>query len=267
MAAATVLAFALPGKASLADDEAACQASYVAGQRRYKLEHDLLGGREQLLVCAKTCPDELRESCGRWLTEIAAEVPSIVVKALDAAGRDAAGVAIAVDGSPIAGYVDGSPIELNPGPHRLRVSRAGRPPVEQPVVLRTGEKLRVVDVWTEPPDKRVHGRRPVPAAAFVLAGISAAALASFGVFSIWTTVEYDQTSGCIHHCSPATRDPAFTAKTVAADASVGVGAAAFVAAGLVYLFRPPASAGITRGSLVAPWAAPGAMGVVYDARF
>jgi hypothetical protein len=225
-----------------ADDEAACRQSYIAGQRRYKLEHDLLGGREQLLVCARTCPDALRASCGRWLQEIEGELPSIVVTPKDRTGRDVLDATIAVDGAPLVGHTEGTPIDLNPGEHRVEVDRKGFLPAQETVVVAAGEKLRVVEVWTEPraiePVVAEVRRRPVPLASAVLAGAGVLFLASFGVFAAWTTVEYDQTGSCAPACPASSRDPSFTAKTVIADTSLAAGGAALIAAGIFYLVRP-----------------------------
>ena len=188
MAAALGAALGTLAVAAHAEDMAACQDSYVAGQRHYKLEHDFLGAREQLLLCAKTCPDELRASCGQWLTEIGRELPSIVVKAKDGGGHDVLDAVIEVDGKAASGALDGTPIDLNPGEHTIRVLRPRRPAAQETVVLHPGERLRVVEVWTEPREAiSVPMHRPIPLGAFILAGVSAASLASFGVFAAWTT--------------------------------------------------------------------------------
>jgi len=247
---------------------ATCQDSYVAGQRHYKLEHDFLGAREQLLLCAKTCPDELRASCGQWLTEIGRELPSIVLKVKDGGGHDVLDATIEVDGKAASGAIDGTPIDLNPGEHIIRVLRPRRPAAQETVILHPGERLRVVEVWTEPREAvSVPMRRPIPLGAFILAGVSAASLASFGVFAAWTTVEFDRTSACTPSCPPSGRDASFTTKTVFADASLGVAAASLVAAGVVYLVRPAVPVGTPRTGFVAPWATTRAGGVAWKAAF
>jgi hypothetical protein len=256
--------------AARAEDDATCQAAYVAGQRRYKLEHDLIGGREQLLVCAKSCPDELRVSCGRWLQDIEAEVPSIVIKAKDAHGQDVLEVAVAIDGTAVAGFVGGSPIELNPGEHKVRVQRTGRAPVEQSVLVHAGEKLRAVDIWTEPrvrDEDVTRTRRPVALGTFVLAGVSAAALVSFGVFAIWTTTEYNATSSCRPNCAASGRDTWFSTKTAIADASLGLAAAALATAGVLYFVRPTITERVQKTSVLLPWAAPHGGGIALATSF
>ncbi|HEY1955494.1 MAG TPA: hypothetical protein VGH28_07775 [Polyangiaceae bacterium] len=248
-----------------AEDDAACQRAYVAGQRLYKLDHDFLGARAELLVCAKTCPDELRDSCGRWLEEIARDVPSIVVRALDKRGHDVPDARVDVDGRAIAVYVEGQPIELNAGRHELTVHR-GAAATRETIVLAAGEKLRVVDVWTEPREATTFVvRRPVPAASWALLAIGAVGLASFGVFATWTTAEFSDTSACTPNCSPASKDASFDTKTAIADVSLGVGLAALVAAGIVYLARPTLR--VERRVTAAPWVLPGGAGFALGGAF
>jgi hypothetical protein len=262
-----LIALLLRPAGARAEDDTACQAAYVAGQRRYKLDHDLLGGRAELLTCAKACPDELRASCGVWLREIETELPSIVVRAKDSAGHDVLDGSLEIDGKAVPGYLDGTPIELNPGEHTLRVLRPNHPATGESVLLHAGEKLRVVDVWTEPQTTRVAvTRRPIPLASIVFAGVGAAALASFGAFAIWTTVEYDATSSC-HPCNPSTRDPSFTAKTVIADVSLGVAGASLIAATAFFLARPTVTEQAPKTGIVTPWATRGGGGVAWSASF
>jgi len=241
----------LAARAARAEDDAACQEAYVAGQRHYKLDHDLVTARGELLTCAKTCPDELRASCGRWLEDLAREIPSIVVRARDAQGRDVAAT-VDLDHRAIEGYVDGQPIELNAGPHELTIHRAGRPDVAEAIVVTAGQKLRVIDVWTEPRAMPAFVvRRPVPTATWVLLATSGVALASFGVFATWTTIEFSKTSACSPTCAPSAKDDGFDAKAAVADVSLGVAATAFLAAGVFYLTRPTIR--VEQRVSAAPW--------------
>lgn len=267
-AAAIAFAAVFTANHARAEDDAACKASYVEGQRRYKLAHDFIGGRAELLVCAKTCPDELRESCGRWLQEIDREVPSIVVKAKDGRGHDVVDVSLALDGAPIAGYVEGTPIDLNPGPHTLRVARAGHLAKDESFVVNAGEKLRVVEVWTEPKVEDVfvtRTRRPIPAATYAFLGVGAVAAASFGIFASWSTIEYSKTSSCTPSCAQTSRDSGFEAKTIVADVSLGVAVAALAGAGVFYLTRPTVTERYPKPA--AAWVAPAPGGASFGVRF
>jgi hypothetical protein len=249
-----------------AGDEESCQRSYVAGQRHHKLEHDFISARAELLVCAKTCPDELRVSCGRWLEEIAHEIPSIVVRVLDGRGHDIPNVELDLDHAPIDHYVEGLPIEMNAGTHSITARREGHAPVTQSIVVNAGEKLRVIDLWTEPRQAATWiVRRPVPGVTWALLAVSGVALATFGVFASWTTNEFSSTSACAPHCLAANKDSAFDAKAAVADVSLGIAALAFVGAGIFYLARPTLR---TERSLSAvPWISPRAGGIAFRTTF
>jgi hypothetical protein len=110
--------------------------------------------------------------------------------------------------------------------------------------LHAGEKLRVVDLWLEPPLSPLPAlsystviRRPAPVASYVLLGVGALALASFGVLATWTTVEYSDASACAP-CQPQRKDAAFSVKAAAADVSLGVAGVSLAGAGVFYLLRP-----------------------------
>jgi hypothetical protein len=244
-----------------------CESGYVSGQRLYKLEHDLLGARKELLVCARSCPEQLRESCGRWLKEIDSQLPTVVIKAKDGYGHDLVDASVAIDGTPVADYSEGAPLELNPGEHAVRVTVPGKRPVEQAVLVHVGEKLRVVDVYVEPPVQFVTiARRPMTTATWVLLGVSAAGLASYGVFGTWSAIEYSKTNNCRPYCPTATRDGSFQTKTIAADVSLGVSAAALAASAVLFLTRPRITERIPRVAL-SPVLVPGLVGAVVATGF
>ena len=121
----------------------------------------------------------------------------------------------------------------------IRVHGARGKIVEQTVLVSAGEKLKIVEVWLEPRTVPVvRTRRPVPTGTYLLLGVGAAALASFGTFAIWTTIEFQNSSTCAPTCNPSTHDGGFDAKTAVADVSLAVSAAALVGAVIVYLTRP-----------------------------
>jgi hypothetical protein len=118
--------------------------------------------RESFLSCARdVCPRVITQSCTRWLRELDQDAPTVVLGAKDGQGSDLTDVKVSFDGSPFAAVLDGKPIEADAGEHVLRFERDGSAPVEQKLVLRAGEKARVVTV-TLP---SVNGPAPTPEAA------------------------------------------------------------------------------------------------------
>jgi hypothetical protein len=103
-----------------------------------------LRARQRFIVCAgEQCPGEVRKTCVTWLEDLDKLVPTVVFAAT-AQGHDVTDVRVSVDGNVVAERIDGKPVPLDPGEHRFRFERPGEPAVEQPLVLRAGEKERVV---------------------------------------------------------------------------------------------------------------------------
>jgi hypothetical protein len=103
--------------------------------------------REAFSACAReTCPPLVRRDCAHWQAELEEAWPSVIVSAKDSGGKDLADVRVLLDGEPFASRLDGKPIHVDPGEHVLRCEAQGFPAAEQHVVVRAGEKNRVIDV-------------------------------------------------------------------------------------------------------------------------
>jgi hypothetical protein len=125
---------------------AQCAAAYEEAQR-LQASARLLEARGEAAACAAiACPPEIVRYCAQLADEIEASVPSIVIAAVDAAGRDLAAT-VSIDDA-TAKPLDGRPIRLNPGAHRLRVSTTAAPvrSTSVEVALRSGERNRRVEV-------------------------------------------------------------------------------------------------------------------------
>jgi hypothetical protein len=126
------------------DDKRVCVAAADQGQ----LLRD--GGKyEDALVqftsCAEDrCPTIVREQCGVWLGQVMDAMPTVVFAATDAAGNDLIQMRVIADGRPVAEVLDGRPVRLDPGPHEIRFEAPGRGSSVIDVVLRAGDKNRVV---------------------------------------------------------------------------------------------------------------------------
>jgi hypothetical protein len=207
--------------------------------------NDLLRSREIFARCAAPeCPALVRRDCGAWLEEVALQTPSVVLGARDAQGRDVLDATAVVDGTVVQRRLDGSPVELNPGPHVVRVEIAGAPPVVLDVVLRAGEKNRPIVAALAPPSPPVRRPPPSPAPPFapipapepgatagrglplgtwVLGGVGLAALGVFATFGVLGKNDTDNLrSTCAPGCAPSAVSAARTKLTVA---DVGLGAA------------------------------------------
>jgi hypothetical protein len=120
-----------------------------ANTRGQELRRDgkLSAAREQLRLCANpACPALVRDDCARRLDELDKIQPTIVFVTKDAAGNDVAGVAVAVDGRPLAARLDGSELLVDPGEHVFTFTAPGQPPISRTLLLAAGEKDRRQEV-------------------------------------------------------------------------------------------------------------------------
>lgn len=107
----------------------------------------LVGARDLFTMCAKPeCPAVVRSDCAQQRDDAEAALPSLVIAVRDANGTDIPrSVAhVFVDDVEAASALDGLAVEVDPGPHALRVETAGLSPVTQSVVAREGEKRREI---------------------------------------------------------------------------------------------------------------------------
>jgi hypothetical protein len=226
---AAALAAALSADVARADEVDACIAAAEQSQVQRRDAH-LRAAHEKLVLCARdACPRAIQKDCKRWLGEVEAAMPSVVIHAADASGGDVLGARVIVDGVPLEGALNGRAIALDPGEHALRVE-AGERVIEQRIVIRQGERDRLLSLRF-PADAGEAARR-VPAGAWVLGGLGAAGMTT-GVL-LWAMGRSEHatlsaTCGVTHDCDQGAVDRART-KLVVGDIVFGVGIAAVGAA-------------------------------------
>ncbi|MGO9835014.1 MAG: hypothetical protein ACLP1X_12435 [Polyangiaceae bacterium] len=156
VASAVVLLSLAPGSAFADVTKDQCIEANARGQE-LRQDGKLSAAREQLRLCGNpACPAMVRDDCTRRLDELDKVQPTIVFVAKDAAGRDVAGVAVAIDGKPLAARLDGAELRVDPGEHVFMFTAPGQPPVSRTLVLAAGEKDRREEVV-------VGGVAPIPA--------------------------------------------------------------------------------------------------------
>jgi len=235
LALALVL-FAATARAAGSD---ACLDAYEQGQV-LRQDGKLRAAREKLLVCAAaSCPRVTTTDCARWLGETDQSLPTIVVHATDASGRELVDVQTTFDGALLAPRADGRAVAVDPGEHVLRFERADAPPIERRFVFREGEKDRAIGVqWEVGPEPS----RGPPPAALVTGSVAAVFLVSFAVLGIKGYADAQTLrDSCVPHCS-GDAVSRVDRELLFADLSLGV---AVVAAGItawLWLSRPSATA-------------------------
>ncbi len=246
-----------------AEEEQACVTAYDESQRARR-SGQLLRTRELLLSCAQeSCPAPIVKACTRWLADVTASIPTLVVGAKDAEGRDSIDVRVFDGQVVLADRLDGRAVMLDPGAHELRFVFPNGSVVVERVLVRESEKNRVVTAQLPGPKKALARKQPravqngtrgdhqettpgPPVVTIVLGAVGAVALASFGYFGIGAQREADHLDAtCAPNC-PRSDTDAIKNKALIADISLGVGLASF--AGATYFWVTAAPGASTAGT-------------------
>ena len=218
-----------------------CASSYVGAQRSRK-KGELGAAHTELLVCsAQACAPTLRQDCIRWLAEVDASMPSVVFAVHGPSGGDVTDVKVAMDGAPLLDRVGGAAVPVDPGSHTFRFEMIGAAPTEQRVVVREGEKARVISVSfaaTAPTPPEAGGRsRGVPLWLDATIGGAGVVLLGLGAtFEVMGFVKKGQLDSCYGHCGTAAVDDAHR-NFVTGDVLVSLGLVALAAGAYLYFFH------------------------------
>jgi hypothetical protein len=182
-----------------------CLGPYEQGQE-LRRQGRLRAARDVFRTCSRDeCPSAARVDCSAWGAEVDAALPTVIVRARDADGRDVTGLVVSVDGEAVSGYEEGRPFEIDPGPRTLRFEARGHV-VGLEVVAREGEKRRMLSVTfpalTAPksaPAAVEKRSRPVPQSVWAVGGLGVLGLGSFVTFDAlgWATH-----NSLRHACAP-----------------------------------------------------------------
>jgi hypothetical protein len=207
-----------------------CVEAFDRGQM-LRARRSLIGARAELLVCARdVCPSAMRSDCLKWIDEVDQDMGSLVVRAVDAAGKDLALEAVTVDGAVVESR-EGWAVPVDPGRRVVRVAVKGRPPAERTILVGQGEKNRSVVFQIESRRQAATEPRPepgVPAIVFTAGGVAAVAFATFGYAAGtgWSELQALQDEcGVSRVCSARDVDPVRT-KLLVGDVAAAVGVVA-----------------------------------------
>jgi hypothetical protein len=129
-----------------ADDKAECVDSAGKAQD-LRRDKQLILARESLLVCAReTCPTVVKRDCVTWLQEVEAAQPTLVLSVKDASGADVVDARVLLDGKAFLERITGTAVTIDPGVHTLRIESSTAAPLEQQIVVREGEKNRLLEL-------------------------------------------------------------------------------------------------------------------------
>jgi hypothetical protein len=240
--AALVLGVLVHASRASADEKQACVAASEKAQQ-LRSAGKLGEARDQLNVCGRPeCPKLVRQDCTEWMSELLASLPSVVPGAKDRNGRDLVDVRLRVDGTLTAERLDGKPIVIDPGVHTFLFEAKGAPAVSEQVVIKPGEKNRIVIVTFATPDDHPappappstaplaedRKRSSTPIVAYVLGGLGLAALGGALYFDLGAGGDaHDLRTSCAPNCAQSDVDDIKTKYTVA-GVTAGVGGALVV---------------------------------------
>jgi hypothetical protein len=251
-----------------------CVAAAENGQR-LRESRNLRDARAAFSSCTQaSCPSVVRAQCAEWLSDVSERIPSIVARATDGQGKDLTDVVVYADGTLVQHQLDGRRVEIDPGQHVLRFVRKGSRPFETKVVVREGEKNRLVDVVLEaategspdaagknPTSTTPTGgdtptqERPFPVVPVVLGGVGLLGIGTFSFFAATGQSDLnDLRSSCAPHCAQGDVDAAHT-KIIVANVALGVGVVALAVAAVLYFTQGPSAqsqASRTRGAPYRP---------------
>jgi hypothetical protein len=246
---------ALSSTFAQAQSTGACFEAPVEGQK-FERAGKLTAARALFETCSRnTCPAEIVEDCTRWAQRVDEALPSVVVAARDAQGRDVVDATVSVDGAP-AVPLSARAMTLDPGTHRFVFKRNTSETIERQVMLREAEKNREVAVTFAGPKQpevapavtTADSVGAAPPLFWIAGGVGVAAIGSFAVFGALGVGERGS-DDCGNGCPPSQKNSVDT-KLRIADVSLGVGVLTLGVATWSYLARSHVEAG--RASSRAP---------------
>ncbi len=224
-------------RAALAD-VAACVQAHTSGQREAKAGR-LKAASELFASCVSEqgCPDAIRAECAEFYKDSERSVPTLIFAAIDEQGGDLIQVRVSSEEQPLTETLDGRPIAVDPGQHHFKFELASGQVLETDVLVREGEKNRIVSVHEKPTSNSAGSsadlghasqtQRQLPASFWVASGVGVAALASFGAFAIIGSGKQSTLNDCSPNCPSSTRADydAMRRDYLIADISLGVAVA------------------------------------------
>jgi hypothetical protein len=223
-------------------DKRVCLSSYVDAQAR-RQEGKLRASLQALARCGREqCPVVIRNDCVRWQREVDQVMPTVVLSAVGADGRDRPDASASLDGEPLAARLDGRPVAVDPGPHEFAFGLEGQGTLRVSVVVREGEKDRSV-VGTFPrvgsapgaPAPALASARPIPTSVWVLGSAGVASMlvsASFAGLGWFGSPGWVSSQACRPGCSPGDvsviKERFMVADVAGAVAVASLGAAAYL---------------------------------------
>lgn len=239
-------------------DTKSCVAAHASGQREARAGH-LKEAARLYTSCGSDldCPEQLRSECADMLEGVRRVIPSVIFSVIDKNGADTTQVKVYAGTTLITDGLTGRAVEMDPGSYALRFELADGTTLKSDILVREGEKSRLVQVKAEPevqplppaaapqpvlappvappPPQPVADSGP-PVAAWVMTGVAVLGLGTFGTFAILGNKDKTTLDECAPSCPDSERERRDQLKTkfLIADIGLGVGAASAIVAGVLF---------------------------------
>jgi hypothetical protein len=201
MLVATLMCISWQGRATAAADPLTCAQAYEKAQEE-RTAGRLSAAIEHLKSCIdSTCSKFIREDCLRWMNQAEIALPTVVFS-VRKDGKDLTNVEILCDGKLLVGTLDGKALPVDPGLHDFTFKLPGLASEERQLLIREGERNRIINVDfgtfhesssppvpSPAPFSSVKTVPPAPPArtgalAYGLVGVGALGVAGFTVFGL-----------------------------------------------------------------------------------
>lgn len=241
-------------------DANACTGIHASGQREIKAGR-LKSASKQFTACGsdEACPEAVRADCMDLFASVERMIPTVIFSVVDQTGNDVTGVIKVHSGdSVLVDALDGRAVQVDPGQHHLRFELPWGENVTSEVLVREGEKNRLVSVKVVDPSKAsspvpepVAGEtssaplppplaeEPVnrtPVGFWVASGIGVAALGTGTVFALMGRSKHSSLADCSPNCAPAleTDYDAMKRNYLIGDIAFGAGIVSVGVAAVIY---------------------------------
>jgi hypothetical protein len=223
------LAFLTLSSAAWADSKA-CITAHATGQREARAGHLRLA-TQLFTTCGsdENCPAQLRQECAEFLRQVEQTMPTVIFVVTGEKNEDVSAVKVFSTDDLIVDGLDGRAIRIDPGKHRLRFLLPSGEVLSSDVLIREGEKNRLIQMRvaepTEPgevadkpeakpevaPAPAAPAPQPVPAPAapqprtipvafWIASGAAVAGLAVGTTFALMGKSEKSTLSDCAPYC-------------------------------------------------------------------
>lgn len=226
---------------------ARCVHYHMEAQRQRRAKK-LIEAKAAMRECAVSdCPTMVQQDCLQWIQAIDEQTPSIVFS-IEADGKPVTGAKVKIDDREVDASA-GIAVPLNPGPHTYVVENPPYEPQSGSLNVLEGQRFRVLNVRFEqqkpeaprplpPPPIRTETVRPVPLGTWLLLGVGVVGAGAFAGMGLTGKSQEEELKDV---CSPNCTDhdtKSMRSLYLGADIAAGVGAAALIAAGVVFITRP-----------------------------